>query len=92
MLRKSEIKQYLTEEFASALDAWNKTTLYGLANGNIGWANEPSNYIDAIFALESEKNRMDAEEAEERQKKMGKSTPTATPSTASSPKKPRRRR
>lgn len=80
-LKKSELKQYLTDEFVSALDAWSKTSLYGLANGNVGWANEPSNYIQAIYALEMEKNAMESEEMEQRRREMEKKSKSTSPST-----------
>ena len=36
--------------------------MWGLANGNIGWANEPSDYIEAITIIESESNKIQQEE------------------------------
>jgi len=38
------------------------TKMWGLANGNIGWANEPSDYIEAITIIESVSNQIQQEE------------------------------
>jgi len=43
--------------------------MWGNANGGIGWANEASEYVDAISVLESESNKMEQEEMEARMAK-----------------------
>jgi len=68
-----DIAQYRTEYFYSALEAWQLTEAWGLANGNIGWANEPREYIEAITVLKSESNAIEQEETEKAQNK-GKTT------------------
>lgn len=68
-----QVKDYVNEDFYSALQAWQLTKMWGLANGNVGWANEPIEYIDSISILESEQNAMEAEEmgtATSKNKKM----------------------
>lgn len=62
----------MDETFWSALEKWYMTKTWGLANGNIGWANEPMEYIEAITLLESEKNAVEVEEMKARQQEMEK--------------------
>lgn len=50
------------------MEAWQLTKVWGLANGNIGWANEPRSYIEAITILESESNKVQIEEMEAKRK------------------------
>lgn len=69
-IKNGEIPMYLNEFFFSCLNAWNLTKMWGNANGNIGWANEPSEYIEAISILESESNKIDQEEMEARMAKI----------------------
>lgn len=52
----------MNEEFYTALRAWHLTKTWGLANGNVGWANEDADYIEAISAIENEQNAMENEE------------------------------
>jgi hypothetical protein len=66
----------MDETFWSALEKWYYTKTWGLANGNVGWANEPMQYIEAITLLESEKNAVEVEEMEARQEKMKKTQGT----------------
>jgi hypothetical protein len=65
-IKNKEIPEYVNDTFYSALEHWYKTKLWGLANGGIGWANEPIGYIDAITLLEAEKNAIENEEMEKR--------------------------
>ena len=58
------IENYVNEEFYVALRAWYYTKTWGLANGNVGWANEDANYIEAITAIENEQNAIENEEME----------------------------
>jgi hypothetical protein len=58
-----EIPNYCNEYFYSVMEKYQFTKYWGLANGN-GWANEPFEYLDAITAIESEDNRIQAEEME----------------------------
>jgi hypothetical protein len=46
------------------MEKWQLTKMWGLANGAVGWANEPSIYIEAISILESENNKIESEEME----------------------------
>jgi hypothetical protein len=46
------------------MEKWQLTKMWGLANGSVGWANEPSTYIEVISILESESNKIDSEEME----------------------------
>lgn len=70
-VRAKDIEGYCDEAFYSALEMWFRTKLWGLAHGG-GWATEPIDYIDAITALESENNRMEAEEIDSKTKKVDK--------------------
>jgi hypothetical protein len=68
-IKNSEVDEYIQDEqFLSALEAWIMTRKYGLANGSVGWANEPSEYIDAVFTLESEQSTIEAEEMDKKTK------------------------
>jgi hypothetical protein len=60
----------MDETFFSALDKWYHTKLWGLANGSVGWANEPADYMDAITLIENEKNTIEVEEMEKRTASM----------------------
>jgi hypothetical protein len=73
-IKNKEIPFYVNETFYSALERWYTTKLWGLANGYIGWANEPSDYIDAITTIESEKNAVEVEEMEKKMKPKTEST------------------
>lgn len=64
MIRNDALEGIVNEQFYGALQAWYYTELYGLANGDLGWANENINYIDAITAITMEKNAMENEEHE----------------------------
>ncbi len=66
------VEDYVNNEFYYALQYWQMTKMWGLANGNNGWANESFDYIDAITALESEHNAMENEAMEEASSKHGK--------------------
>lgn len=68
-IRAGDIAQYRTEEFYSAMEVWQITEAWGLANGNIGWANEPRDYIDAITILKSEDNAIQQEEMDKTKNK-----------------------
>jgi hypothetical protein len=59
-----EVENYVNDTFYYALQYWQLTKMWGMANGSTGWANEPIEYIDAITALESEQNAIEAEEME----------------------------
>ena len=63
-IRDGDIASYFTEFFYSALEKWQLTKLWGLANGSVGWANEPIIYIETISILESENNKIESEEME----------------------------
>lgn len=56
------IEDYVNDEFYFAFQYWQYTKMWGMANGNIGWGNEPLEYIDAITALETEQNTIEHEE------------------------------
>jgi len=70
VLTWNDIPKYLDETFYSALEKWYYTKTWGLANGKVGWANEPKAYIDAITVIENEKNKVEAEEMEAHSAKM----------------------
>lgn len=50
------------------MEKWALTKMWGLPNG-CGWANEPSEFIDAITALESEQNKMEKEQMDKMKEK-----------------------
>lgn len=52
-----------------ALQYWQYTKLWGMANGQIGWAHEPIDYIEAITALEAEQNAMEQEQMDKHSNK-----------------------
>ena len=69
-VKRRDIKKYVeTESFQIALQYYNNTKLWGLPNGNIGWANEPAIFMEAITALEFESKAMEHEEMEAMQNK-----------------------
>jgi hypothetical protein len=67
-----DIPKYLDETFYSAVERWYYTKLWGLANGNIGWANEPKDYMDVITLIESEQNAIEHEETTKRMEESKK--------------------
>lgn len=67
-----QIAEYCNNTFWDALQAWSLTKRWGLANGNVGWANEPMEYIEAITVLDSVSDAMENEAMEEA--KAGKNT------------------
>ena len=75
IVRADELQKYCDETFYSAMEAWGLTKIWGMANGSIGWANEPTDYVRAITVLESESNAIQQEEMEERQNKAKASAP-----------------
>jgi hypothetical protein len=70
VVRAGDLQKYCDETFYSAMEVWGMTKAWKLANGAIGWANEPMEYIQAITILESESNAIQQEEMEARQEKM----------------------
>lgn len=62
--------KYCDDTFFSALEKWYYTKTWGMANGGVGWGNEPLGYMEAITILENEKNTMEHEEIEKRAKEM----------------------
>ena len=71
-IKVKDIPFYMDEFFWSALHAWSMTKEHGLANGNAGWANEPTEYIDAISAINSAHNEVEREEMEKRMEEAKK--------------------
>jgi hypothetical protein len=70
----------MNEEFYTALRAWHLTKTWGLANGNVGWANEDADYIEAISAIDNEQNAMENEAMENAtSKNKMKTTKTGRP-------------
>lgn len=59
-----QIEEYCNQDFWNAMHAWTLTKRWGLANGNIGWANEPIEYIEAITILDSISDEMENEQIE----------------------------
>ena len=68
----NDIPKYLDETFYSAIERWYYTKLWGLANGGIGWANEPIDYMEAITLIEAEQNTIENEEATKRMQEAEK--------------------
>lgn len=65
-----EIPKYVNDVFWEALYLWHISNKYGLPNGTIGWANEPLDLIQAVFAIDSAHNAYEVQEQERRQKRM----------------------
>jgi len=68
IIRAKDLQSYCDEYFFSAMEKWALTKMWGLPNG-CGWANEPSEFIDAITALESEQNKMEKEQMDKMKEK-----------------------
>jgi len=47
---------------------WHTSKIYGLPNGNIGWANEPIDLVLSLMILESEHNNIVNEEIEKKKR------------------------
>jgi hypothetical protein len=75
VVRAGELRNYCDETFYSAMEHWGMSKTWGLANGSVGYGNEPLDYIRAITVLESESNVIQQEEMEERQNSMKSSAP-----------------
>lgn len=76
-IKAGEIASYVNDEFWDALYVWNMTKMWGLANGTIGWANEPQWYIETITAMESAHNMAENEEMAARNKEMQTRRPSS---------------
>lgn len=79
VVKNKEVDKYVNDFFYAALESWYYTKLWGLANGNVGWANEPLQYVQAITILESEQKAIEAEQHEKmmeesKKKSAGKKT------------------
>jgi hypothetical protein len=59
-------------EFQYVLSAYQYTKLWGMPNGN-GWANEPTDLLDGITALEIEAKTIENEEMNAANKPKGSS-------------------
>ena len=70
IVRRKEVMGYIEDpEFQYCLMVYQYTKLWGMPNGN-GWANEPSDVLDGITALELEAKLIESEQYE---KKSGSS-------------------
>ena len=69
------VNDFLDDTFFSALEVWYYTKKWGLANGQVGWANEPKNYIEAITVLDAEQDMMEAERMEKQSKTAKSKSP-----------------
>lgn len=65
--RKEVIPYIMDKEFQYLLSVYQTTKLWGMPNGQ-GWANEPTDVLDGITALELEAKAMEYEEMSERTK------------------------
>ena len=70
----NDIDSYFDDTFYSAMEVWQLTKTWGMANGSLGWGNEPRDYIEAITTLESESIKV---ENENMKKSMEKSNPSS---------------
>jgi len=65
-IMNKQVSEYVNDTFFSAMELWYNTKKWGLPNGNIGWANEPKDYMDAVNAIEMEMNLVESEEMEKK--------------------------
>lgn len=71
IVRRREVADYVDNpEFQYCLAVYQYTKLWGLPNGN-GWANEPSDLLDGITALELEAKLIEHEEYERKSGSSG---------------------
>lgn len=64
-----EITSYLDSRFYQALQDWSMYEYMGLPNGSqLGWANEPSWYIESVVAIQRAHVDAEREEQEERER------------------------
>lgn len=64
IVTRDEVLKYVKDEaFLFYLSVYQYVKLWGMPNGN-GWANEPSDILDAITALEIEQREIEHDEIE----------------------------
>ncbi len=64
LVRRDDVHRYTDDEsFRYYLAIYHYTKLWGMPNGN-GWANEDTNVLDAITALEIEQREIESDEME----------------------------
>lgn len=78
VVRAGEIESYCDDEFYHALALWQTTKVLGNPNGAVGWANEPSDFVETFMALEYEDNAVTAEQMEKDRKKVSKGPPPSS--------------
>ncbi len=66
VIKKGDIAKYMTEEFYEAIYLWSMTKKWGLANGNVGWANEPRDYVEIISIIEDIHNAVENEKFDQK--------------------------
>ncbi len=74
IVRNRDIPFYCSPErmelVSEAITLWHRTKKWGLANGAIGWANEPKGYIEAISIIESENDNLEREQMKKQREAM----------------------
>jgi hypothetical protein len=69
---RDEVAGYVeAQDFLYFLSIYQYTKLWGMPNGN-GWANEPTEILDGITALELEAKAIEAEQYKDKKHPSGK--------------------
>ena len=75
LVTRDEVAGYVNDpEFGYYLSVYQYTKLWGMPNGN-GWANEPTDILDGITAMELEAKTIEHEEMTKANKPSSASTP-----------------
>jgi hypothetical protein len=74
LVTRDEVSAYVDDpEFLYFLSVYQYTKLWGMPNGN-GWANEPTDILDGITALEIEAKTIESEMMNKANGPSGKSS------------------
>jgi hypothetical protein len=76
VIKAGDIPKYCNDAFYTALFYWDMVKRFGWPDGQ-GWGNEPSDFVETIYAIDLEHDKVQVEEQKKREEEAKRSRHTA---------------